>query len=52
MSISKKTNEKQLKEIARKIQIEEELEDNYLGELALKAVKEGYIGAKESEKLL
>jgi hypothetical protein len=33
MSISKKTNEKQLKEIARKIQIEEELEVNILESL-------------------
>jgi predicted DNA-binding protein len=32
--------------------LSEELEDYMLGELALKAEKEGGIGAKESEKLL
>ena len=41
-----------LEALEEKMQREEKLEDQYLGELALKAEKEGYIGVEESEKLL
>ena len=41
-----------LEALEEKMQREEKLEDQYLGERALKAEKEGYIGVEESEKLL
>jgi predicted DNA-binding protein len=50
--VGKKMKDYVLEALEEKIQREEKLEDQYLGELALKAEKEGYIGVEESEKLL
>ena len=50
--VGKKYKRLCFRSIGGKIQREENLEDQYLGELALKAEKEGYIGVEESKKLL
>ena len=49
--MGKKMKDYVLEALSEKIQ-REGLEDKYLGDLALKAEKEGYIGTKESEELL
>ncbi|MBT4878373.1 MAG: hypothetical protein HON42_00960 [Alphaproteobacteria bacterium] len=50
--VGKKMKDYVLEALEEKMQREAKLEDQYLGELALKAEKEGYIGVEESEKLL
>lgn len=49
--VGKKMKDYVLEALTEKIQ-RDKLEDKYLGDLAMKADKEGYIGAKESEELL
>ena len=50
--VGKKMKDYVLEALEEKMEREEKLEDQYLGNLALKAEKEGYIGTKESAALL